>query len=139
LYRPFGQITKAETNHIQDHEIAFVSFLDKRAQPLARMQGLQNHRGNIVTGFAPSNLKGLSSENFSNLVATTSQDFKHIGQKMNQDKPRTAHQNVTHPQVVPMKVNPAAIRCAFRWIGRAAHHPSQRDQEAKLNKRSPYE
>jgi hypothetical protein len=76
-----------------------------------------------------SNLKGSPSENSSNLVATTSQDFKHIGQKMNQGKPRTAYQDIAHPQVVPMKVNSAAIECVFRWIGRAAHHPSQRDQE----------
>jgi hypothetical protein len=61
-----------------------------------------------------SNLKGSPSENGSNLVATTSQDFKYIGQKMNQGKPRTAYQDIAHPQVVPMKVNPAAIECVFR-------------------------
>jgi hypothetical protein len=61
-----------------------------------------------------SNLKGSSLENSSNLMATTSQDFKHIGQKMNQGKPRTAYQGIGHPQVVPMKANTAAIGCVFR-------------------------
>jgi RNA recognition motif-containing protein len=55
LYRQFGEIAAADTAHLHDRGLAFVSFFDKRAaaQAVERMQHFQSRGRNVVTGFAP--------------------------------------------------------------------------------------